>query len=114
MRNVDMPRVFITIFVWSHFVHLVEGDTVGRESNSECYSGNQEHLSGVLPLYILFSQPGAHKNAAPSSQRRWRLGGGRAQEGRSSAWSLQRSSNAARAGPGASRKRAAWSSPGSF
>ena len=88
MRNVDMPYVFITIFACSDFEQIVKRDTVGRESNSECYSGNQEHLSGVLPLYILFSQPGARKNAAPSSQRRWRLGGGRAQEGRSSAWSL--------------------------
>ena len=59
-------------------------------------------------------RPAAHKIAAPSSQRCWRLGDSRSLQGRGSAWSLPRRSSAARARPGAYRKLATWSSPGSL
>ena len=50
MRNVDVPYVFLTMFVCSDFEQIVKGDIVGRESNSTCYRGNEEHLGGVQPL----------------------------------------------------------------
>ena len=71
-------------------------------------------LAACSPCISPSIRPAAHNNAAPSSQPCWRLGESRCQERHESAWSLPRRSNAARARPGAERKRATWSSPGSF
>ena len=57
MRNVDVPYVFLTMFVCSDFEQIVTCDIVGRESNSTCHRGNEEHLGGVQPLYIPFNPP---------------------------------------------------------